>query len=385
MLALPDGRTIGYGLYGAGDGALVVVLDGPGSRGLGRAMASPAERLGLTLLVPDRPGFGSSAPAADGSYAATAGDLLAVVGAAGFERFGIVAQSGGTPYGLALASAAGDRVTGISLVGGLAPLRDRDALAGVSGPMRTVFILARRAPWLLRPLCSAFAHQTRRDPDAAARRYAEQLPSADRAVLEDPVNWSIHATSSAEIVSRPAALARETRMLARPWVIDYARVTAPVALWAGELDTTHPPAMSRHLAGLLGGAPVDVVAGAGIFALSARYPDALRHAAALPDDVVRVRNAKKGEASVLEALQRRSSDVWEEFREQLAAHPDAIELPQVFIDNGWVRVATSDGDTPIGFSVVIPTEAAHTRTRRAVRRARAHAAGDRPGTRRGCG
>jgi GNAT superfamily N-acetyltransferase len=71
---------------------------------------------------------------------------------------------------------------------------------------------------------------------------------------------------------------------------------------------------------------------------------------------VSVRDAKSDEASVLEALQRRSSDVWEQYREQLAAHPDAFELPQAFIDNGWVRVATSDDDTPIGFSVVIPTD-----------------------------
>jgi len=57
----------------------------------------------------------------------------------------------------------------------------------------------------------------------------------------------------------------------------------------------------------------------------------------------------------LEALQRRSSDVWPEYRDQLAAHPDAIELPRAFIDNGWVRVALDDG-TVIGFSVLIPGE-----------------------------
>lgn len=67
-----------------------------------------------------------------------------------------------------------------------------------------------------------------------------------------------------------------------------------------------------------------------------------------------IRDAAASEAGSLEALQRRSSDVWEEYREQLAAHPDAIELPQSYIDNGWVRVAVDDHDTPIGFSVVIP-------------------------------
>lgn len=70
--------------------------------------------------------------------------------------------------------------------------------------------------------------------------------------------------------------------------------------------------------------------------------------------VLRIRNAFTTEAPVLEALQRRSSDVWEEYREQLAAHPDAIEFPQHFIDNGWTRVAVLGDDTPIGFSVIIP-------------------------------
>ena len=46
--------------------------------------------------------------------------------------------------------------------------------------------------------------------------------------------------------------------------------------------------------------------------------------------------------------------MWEAYRGQLAAHPDAIELPQSYIDNGWVRVAVDDQGTPIGFSVVIP-------------------------------
>jgi GNAT superfamily N-acetyltransferase len=73
-----------------------------------------------------------------------------------------------------------------------------------------------------------------------------------------------------------------------------------------------------------------------------------------PPRRVLIRDAAPTEAPALEALQRRSSDVWEEYREQLAAHPDAIELPQEFIGNGWVRVALGDDETPVGFSVLIP-------------------------------
>ncbi len=69
---------------------------------------------------------------------------------------------------------------------------------------------------------------------------------------------------------------------------------------------------------------------------------------------MRIRDARPAEASTLEALQRRSSDVWPLYREQLAANPDAIELPRTFIDRRWVRVAVAEDDSPVGFSVVIP-------------------------------
>jgi GNAT superfamily N-acetyltransferase len=72
--------------------------------------------------------------------------------------------------------------------------------------------------------------------------------------------------------------------------------------------------------------------------------------------MARIRDAAAGEAQALEALQRRASAVWDAYREQLAANPDAIELPETFIDQGWVRVAVLDDGTPIGFSVVIPTD-----------------------------
>ena len=70
----------------------------------------------------------------------------------------------------------------------------------------------------------------------------------------------------------------------------------------------------------------------------------------------KIRSATEPEAARLEALQRRSSDIWEQYREQLAAHPDAIELPPPYIRNGWVRVAVGDDDVPVGFSVVVPTD-----------------------------
>jgi hypothetical protein len=36
---------------------------------------------------------------------------------------------------------------------------------------------------------------------------------------------------------------------------------------------------------------------------------------------------------VLEALQRRASHIWAGYREQLATNPDAVALPESFIEN----------------------------------------------------
>ncbi len=69
-----------------------------------------------------------------------------------------------------------------------------------------------------------------------------------------------------------------------------------------------------------------------------------------------IRDARPEEASALEALQRRSADVWEEYRAPLAANPAAIEAPHEAIAEGRVRVAVDASQGLLGFSVVLPLD-----------------------------
>ena len=69
--------------------------------------------------------------------------------------------------------------------------------------------------------------------------------------------------------------------------------------------------------------------------------------------VTEVRNARPSEIDALVELQRRSSLVWEEYRDQLATHPDAIEVPPDFLQRGLVRVATG-AERILGFATVVP-------------------------------
>ena len=67
---------------------------------------------------------------------------------------------------------------------------------------------------------------------------------------------------------------------------------------------------------------------------------------------LRFRPALPDERLELEELQRRASLALEEYREQLEANPDAIELPAEQIEHGQVIVAELD-DRVAGFAVVL--------------------------------
>ncbi len=272
----PDGRTLSYLLAGADTGPLVAVLDGPCSRGLGRALAPTARELGVRLLIPDRPGAQASTPQHGRRIADWPADHFALLDTLGVERAGIVAQSAGTPYGIAVAAEAPDRAIGLVLFGALAPLTDPDARRQAGRQLRTGAFLSRRLPFVLR---AGLKRAAKKLPDSAI----SLLPEHERRFLDDTWIRELHLRTSSEILSNPDAMIEEIRLLARPWNITPPPAGAiPTALWTGELDTTHPPTHARRIAALLGGEPrVTVVPGAATFGLIDIFPDALRLAAGL--------------------------------------------------------------------------------------------------------
>jgi GNAT superfamily N-acetyltransferase len=69
-----------------------------------------------------------------------------------------------------------------------------------------------------------------------------------------------------------------------------------------------------------------------------------------------IRLARPEERQALEALQRRASLALDEYREQLLAEPDAIELPPGQIERGEVIVAELDNQIA-GFAAVLIDDA----------------------------
>ena len=70
---------------------------------------------------------------------------------------------------------------------------------------------------------------------------------------------------------------------------------------------------------------------------------------------IHIRPAAEDERLALELLQRRASLALEDYREELEANPDAIELPMGHIERGEVIVAEIEGQIA-GFAVVLAEE-----------------------------
>ena len=269
-ITLPDGRTLSYMLAGADNGPVVTVLDGPCSRGLGRALAATARGLGIRLVIPDRPGCHGSTPKPGRAVADWPADHLALMGALGVDRFGIVTQSGGTPYGIAVAGAVPERVTAHSLLGAIAPLAEQAQWRAAGKDMKMAALMSRRAPFLLR---AGFKQQYKKLPDSAMGL----LKGPDAQVVQIPWVKELFVPTTGELFANPNGFIEEVRILCKPWGITPGAVRA--SFWTGEFDRTHPPSHARRVAKLLGGdPPVTVVPGVEQIGLLVIFAEALRFA-----------------------------------------------------------------------------------------------------------
>jgi pimeloyl-ACP methyl ester carboxylesterase len=253
-LNLANGRRLGYAEYGDPCGAMVLWFHGtPGGRRqfplLGRRAA---EKLGLRVVLVERPGCGLSDPHAYQAIADWVTDITQVAEALGAERFGVVGLSGGGPYALACAAVPplAGRVAAVAVLGGVVPSVGPDA----TEPERTGIIdLARRfAPvlsGLRRPLAAVvtglvlpivpLGHY-------ACRAYAHISPLSDQLVLAEPDIEGMFVDDVILVArGRFQAIVDDARLFGRDWGFRLADVKARVVWWHGDADHIVPLAAAE--------------------------------------------------------------------------------------------------------------------------------------------
>jgi pimeloyl-ACP methyl ester carboxylesterase len=245
VLRLSDGRALGFAQYGDASGWPLLLFQGtPTSRLPHNPLGSS---LPVRLVVPERPGFGRSDFSPGRALLDWPRDVRELADHLGLERFSVAGISGGAPHALACGVALSDRIRRIGVVSGIGPLEASDATVGMAAQRKAGAWVARRAPFLLRPIFWAFRNPTR-NPERFVERFSEGFCAADRALLADPEVRALRARSYAEATRRGVrGFAYEVALLSRPWGFALSQVACEVLLWHGEEDASTPVAMARHV------------------------------------------------------------------------------------------------------------------------------------------
>jgi pimeloyl-ACP methyl ester carboxylesterase len=255
VITLSDRRRVGFAEYGSPHGRPVFWFHGtPGARRQipDTARRAAAER-GVRLIALERPGVGSSSPHLFDSVLEWTTDVEQCAEQLGIDRFAVVGLSGGGPYALACAFRWPDRVASAGVLGGVAPTRGDDAVAG-----GLVDLAARSAPLLValyHPVGHALWATVRMIRPLASplfELYVAMSPQGDQQVFRSPGMKDMFIDDLLRGSRRRfAAPVCDLVLFGRHWGFSLSDVKVPVHFWQGDADPIVPLHHGRHLAAIV--------------------------------------------------------------------------------------------------------------------------------------
>ena len=271
-LQTPDGRELGYALWGDPDGFPILVLHGtPGCRLERWPDEEVYRRLGVLLVTHDRAGYGRSTRRPGRRVVDEVDDVTALADQLGLEHFGVTGGSGGGAHALACAALLPDRIARAACVVGVAPFGDagldREAwLAGMDPENVKEFGWVEAGEEVLQRELEAenarISARVAADPTSVLGDF--ELSESDREELAREERMQIIRESWAEhSVRGVGGWVDDDLAHLRPWGFDVGDISIPVLVRYGATDVLVPPAHGEWLAANVPGCvvKVDEVAG----------------------------------------------------------------------------------------------------------------------------
>jgi pimeloyl-ACP methyl ester carboxylesterase len=249
------GRKLGFAEFGPAGGRPVIWLHGtPGARRqIPQAARIAAFELDVRLIGIDRPGVGLSTPHLYDSIHDFTADLEIVFDQLGLERVAMIGLSGGGPYALAAAHAFPARIAGVGILGGVAPTRGPEAVAG--GLVGLLALLSPILPPLRVPLSltlNALIRLARPVASPVFDLYAALAPEGDRRFFALP---EVKAMFLDDLVGNSrrglSAPVYDLILFTRQWGFLLNDIVVPVAWWHGDADYIVPLAQARRVVPLI--------------------------------------------------------------------------------------------------------------------------------------
>jgi pimeloyl-ACP methyl ester carboxylesterase len=248
-ITLANGRRLGFAEYGDPSGKPVLFFPGtPSGRLFHHPDESIAASLGARVITVDRPGYGLSDFQRERALLHWPQDVVQLADALGIDRFAVAGISGGSPYVAACAFEIAERLTAAGIVSGLGPTDWQGATEGMPRERQVGVRLARRAPWLVRPVLWLLLNP-HRSPRRFYERMVSQSAEVDRAILARPAvramlikNWSEANRHGVR------GYAWETVIFSHHWGFGLEYIAMDVHLWHGEEDASMPIDVGHYMA-----------------------------------------------------------------------------------------------------------------------------------------
>lgn len=273
---LPDGRRLAWRDYGARDGRPVLIVhQGLGGSLYPRGTDALARDLGLRLIVPARPGVGTSDPRPRYTYEGVAQDMIALVDSLGIGRLQIGCVLDGAPYALMTAGLLQERVSRMILVNPRPPGWRTSVTRDLNHPLLQFRRRLASNPWLADVI---YPMMRMRLTPKGVERYvtAGAATPADAAYLASHPDLMAYMVEYVVDGFMPSArgMADSTKCAARSPPIDLSPITAPLSVWLGAED---PMLSEEEVASWLGPKLSDLrlFPAAGNFLAYQAWPDML--------------------------------------------------------------------------------------------------------------
>ena len=278
VMDLPDRRELAWLELGDPKGPPVFVFHGtPGSRLQVSFDEQAIIAAGVRFIAVDRPGYGHSTFHRGRRLVDWVSDVTCLADHLAIDRFSVVGVSGGGPHAAVCARFLADRLLGVGIVSGVAPLAEPGAEEGMMGVNQVVTRLARRSQYLVYPPFVLSASIFRRWPELALRAASGQLPAADIEILSRPDVKAAFVEDYRRASSTCAlAAAQDFALFARDWGFRLDDITTTVDIWQGDEDRNVPIAHGRLQAASIPGARFHECPGEGHMLVVDRLEEILR-------------------------------------------------------------------------------------------------------------
>lgn len=275
-MRLPCGRRLSWAEYGDPDGAPVFLLHGFFASRLQYISGHEvAMRLGLRILVPDRPGIGQSDLCEHDSVSDYVDDLDALSRHLRLSRFSLLGHIAGVAYCMAYACRFPENVHKTVLVSGRGFTERCTSYIGIDA---IVMKMARHTPRLLSKFFAVMLTDIRKDPMKKLERRVRELSAPDqRFIQQHPELCAQYATSIREAMWQGTeGVAADMIAVMRPWGYQPADIRGKVSVWHGNDDLNVPVDFAYALADELVDCDLHIVAGVGSCLLADRWQEILQ-------------------------------------------------------------------------------------------------------------